>query len=698
MNDLNCSNYNSVTYQITNPNCCSIEPDELDLMITNLKSEIFEKQQNGKDYCALENKFRQLQNDIQILADQKLRLEQELAESKNNGNLRISNYRAENENIMSELNEKNLLNKKTYGDNNNLYQTLEGISCENQKLHEQICDQEDILDKLNQEKCGLVKTLHSLNHLNEKQKNDIQNLKDQISLSEKQSNDLLNSLRFKNSENNQIINEFKSEKNVNDKLITELKNKEAALMQSDQELCMAQQTLCKLEDNLNSLNLNYNNNKDEMVCINNNLLKETSTRNQVENNNKKLGEMINDRDIKIQKLVSDNDILKTEVNNLNNNANLLQSQIEAYKKHILIVTEQNDKLSKELEIILSRDAQLINTLSRVNHLRSVEEENKNVINSSLESLKNHIRNHGNMGNREGINIRNSNSSVNHRTYISKYNNISNINNNDINNSKSNNINNSINNNISNNNINISKNNSINNNINNSYNNINNSKNNINNNINNSINNNSINNINNSIKKSDIYISNNNNKSIRTGMQNSNNFDDRNVNGNNSLVNSQEGLGMSGSHINNINENGNNSRIGDNQQYFGNKDQEMNQYSGGEEEQQNYSGGEEEQQYSGGEEEQQYSGGEEQQYSGGEEEMQYSGGEEEMQYSGGEEEMMYSGGEEEMHEEQQIEGNEEQIEGNEEQIEGNEEQIEGNEEQQYDGAEEGEGQSGNEENQ
>ena len=39
-----------------------------------------------------------------------------------------------------------------------------------------------------------------------------------------------------------------------------------------------------------------------------------------------------------------------------------------------------------------------------------------------------------------------------------------------------------------------------------------------------------------------------------------------------------------------------------------------------------------------------------------------------------------------------------IEGNEEQIEGNEEQIEGNEEQQYDGAEEGEGQSGNEENQ
>ena len=101
MNDLNNSNYHSVTYQITNPNYCCGEQDELDLMITNLKAEIFEKQQNGKDYCALENKFRQLQNEIQMLADQKLSLEEELNKSRNAGNLQISNLRTENENIMS---------------------------------------------------------------------------------------------------------------------------------------------------------------------------------------------------------------------------------------------------------------------------------------------------------------------------------------------------------------------------------------------------------------------------------------------------------------------------------------------------------------------------------------------------------------------------------------------------------------------
>ena len=94
MNDLNCSNNNSITYQIINPACCIDGQDELDLMITNLKAEIFERQQNAKDYCALENKFRQLKNDIQLLSEKKLQLEQELAQSKNMGNLQISDLRA----------------------------------------------------------------------------------------------------------------------------------------------------------------------------------------------------------------------------------------------------------------------------------------------------------------------------------------------------------------------------------------------------------------------------------------------------------------------------------------------------------------------------------------------------------------------------------------------------------------------------
>ena len=113
MNDLKCSQH-SVTYQISNPNCRYEVQDELDSMITNLKAEIFEKQQSAKDYCALEAKINKLQNEICFISDQKICLEHEIAKSNNDGNALIANLRAENENLMSDLNEKNILNKKLY--------------------------------------------------------------------------------------------------------------------------------------------------------------------------------------------------------------------------------------------------------------------------------------------------------------------------------------------------------------------------------------------------------------------------------------------------------------------------------------------------------------------------------------------------------------------------------------------------------
>jgi predicted nuclease with TOPRIM domain len=133
--------------------------------------------------------------------------------------------------------------------------------------------------------------------------------------------------------------------------------------------------------------------------------------------------MINDRDNKIKRLDNDNELLKNENTNVNSNINYFNSAIEAYKKHIIVLTEQNDKLSQELEAILSRDSQLMYTLGRADHLRAVVQENSNAIICSLNSLKAHIQNHENIGNKGGNNIKNS--QINNITYIYK----NNINNN-----------------------------------------------------------------------------------------------------------------------------------------------------------------------------------------------------------------------------------------------------------------------------
>ena len=218
MKNLNCSNHSN-NYQISDKDCCCESQDELDLMITHLKTEIFEKEQSAKDYCTLENKLKQLQNEIQCLSEQKLCLEKELNKSINSGDISIANAKKDNENLMNKLKEINTLNKKLYGDNNNLYQVLEGKACEAENLKKKIFCQGLNIEQLKKEKCVIENDIISLKHLNNKLMNDIQNLKNKISLVNKENNELDNALKTKNFKNCQIIDEIKIEQKIKNDLI-----------------------------------------------------------------------------------------------------------------------------------------------------------------------------------------------------------------------------------------------------------------------------------------------------------------------------------------------------------------------------------------------------------------------------------------------------------------------------------------------
>ena len=118
---------------------------------------------------------------------------------------------------------------------------------------------------------------------------------------------------------------------------------------------------------------------------------------QVENNNKKLDEIINIKKRKIKKFNEDNNKLRKNNNNLINIIEDLNGNNALYKKHILVCTEQNDILSKELENIMNIDEKFNYKLNRANYLRNIEDENNKIINSSLNMLKQHINKYGNMG-------------------------------------------------------------------------------------------------------------------------------------------------------------------------------------------------------------------------------------------------------------------------------------------------------------
>lgn len=386
MKECNC-NCPSLSYNVCPNLCCQENLCDMDCLITNLKSELFEKMQNAKDYCSLEAKVLQLQKEINALNDEKRLLECKIIQSGKEGDQMICELKNKNENLKNALNEKNVVNKQLYGENNNLFQALEAKTCDNQNLQDQMCHQENILSRLNADKFSLQSTINNLNQVRDKHMKDIQNLSTEINILNKSSNDNDFSLRNKQSQNLQILNEFNSIKCVNSKLFNELKEKECCLMKKQEELCLLNDNIAKLQNELNNLNCLNQRTKDDISCTNNSLLKEISLRNNLDNDNSKLNCLVTDRNVKIQKMMNDNDILKCANTGDNNDNIFLNKKVEAYKKHILILTSQNENLSAELENIINRDSQLLNTLGRDTYLRAVQYENKNVINSSLDCLQ-----------------------------------------------------------------------------------------------------------------------------------------------------------------------------------------------------------------------------------------------------------------------------------------------------------------------
>ena len=82
--------------------------------------------------------------------------------------------------------------------------------------------------------------------------------------------------------------------------------------------------------------------------------------------------------------------------------NKLISDLDKYKNHIMILTEQTEKLTDELQRIIDEDSELYNlNNSQIQRLQKVIYENKKLLSdeiAALNSLENYVRNQSSFGN------------------------------------------------------------------------------------------------------------------------------------------------------------------------------------------------------------------------------------------------------------------------------------------------------------
>ena len=120
---------NSITYQYDSVSPhrspsrqCYPEHD----IISKLKVQVFEKDQNKRNYSSLLCKFHQLQDEFgkicEIKKSHEIALQQLEADQRNKDIIDLKNR---NENLFNDLNERIAMNKKLYSENNSLFHELE---------------------------------------------------------------------------------------------------------------------------------------------------------------------------------------------------------------------------------------------------------------------------------------------------------------------------------------------------------------------------------------------------------------------------------------------------------------------------------------------------------------------------------------------------------------------------------------------
>ena len=359
---------------------------EKDMLISQLKSKIFELELHQKDYDVLNERFKQLKIDFASLNDSKNLLELEKDKREEEYNRIIGDLQCENENLQIGFNDKLTKNKNCFSQNSILQKQIEikdNEICDlTQKLNElqnQFCRNED-------ERANLEKILNGLNDIKNSQNYKIEQLlednKTLKQICEEQDNDI----KLGNQERQNLTKELEKKNDDILNLNSQIRAKINDINNLQNQLNKNNGMSLQFENNIKDYQRQADFLKRENENLNSNIYKEKSINSDEGQKNKELNDIMGEREQKINQINQDIDNIKMMQQNDENSNNLLQEENAKLRNHIMILTEQNQNLINEIDNIIEEDEKAKYVLDRKKRINNVLLVNRNTIDQSLNNL------------------------------------------------------------------------------------------------------------------------------------------------------------------------------------------------------------------------------------------------------------------------------------------------------------------------
>ena len=381
----------STTYEVSK---CA-DPCAKSLIISQLKSQIAQLEEDDKAYNCLLQKYRQLQNEYQLVNESKLHLEYELKQKNETTNKIVNELKCQNIDLSNELKDKTNIYQKLYADNANLFRNLEDRKKENENFCKAVADNENMINHISQDKAQCEHDAMVLNDTSKKNENDIKTLcnqLDNLKLKNKTQNDELNKTNCEMNNNQKCLNDVKCD---NANLNNQINMKNSSLDTVQKQLAIANKTIVDLQNELSNLEREHNIGKNQLENIKISYQNENEKRIQAENDNARLEAILKDRDSNVSNLTCINNALKEDKDTLSCTKAKLMNDLERYKSHIIVLTDQTEKLTNELQRIIDEDAAVYNlNNAQIQRLQKVIFDNKKLLSdeiAALNALENYVR-------------------------------------------------------------------------------------------------------------------------------------------------------------------------------------------------------------------------------------------------------------------------------------------------------------------
>jgi len=304
-----------------------------------------------------------------------------------NTNKVLNDLKSQNIDLTNELAEKNSIYEKLFADKTNLLSNLDERNKEHDSFAQTAMNNDRIINELNQAKNKCENDALILDNTTKKNADDINNLCNR-----------LNSLKIKNGSQKDELNRQNIEINNNTKSLNDVKStnvnlnnqinvKHSNLDSLQAQLNLANKSIVDLQNDIQNLDQTLNIGKDQLNKLQFDLQNQHIKRMQVEDENNKLEAVLKDRDDTIKRLTCLQESLKSDNDKLINGKNKLLLDIDMYKNHIMVLTEQTEKLNNELERIINEDKDVYNlNLAQIQRLQKIIFDNKKLLQQEIEAL------------------------------------------------------------------------------------------------------------------------------------------------------------------------------------------------------------------------------------------------------------------------------------------------------------------------